>query len=514
MNNPTVIRSLVIYAICVPLAIVLGFLLTDPEDQSTKLVLILLFFLLMLPLLFKWYHAWLITICSTSMSLGFLPGFLPAWMLVACIGFAIAIGHYALNRERKFLEAPSVTYSLVFLSIVVAVTAKFRGGVGFHAFGDESVGGKRYFWIWFAVVAYFVLISQRVPPSKRRFYTGLFLLGALTGFVSDFGSHLGPFAKVLAAFFPGIDAPVAWQSPVGNEAIARLGGAAVAAVGVAYFLVARYGLQGVLNFGKSWRLAIFIAAMLGTFVGGYRSAVIGFGLTLVLIFYFEGLLRSRLMPIAILALILVGGLMLAFSNQLPLSIQRSLAFLPLKLDPVAKMDAAASAEWRLQIWEFLIPQIPHYLLLGKGLSLDFNDMAMYKTLGNQQVGGDVGGVFTLAGDYHSGPLSVIIPFGIWGCIGFLWFLFASIKVLWANYKYGDPEIRKINTFLLSYFISKSLMFIIIFGGFYTDLFSFICIIGFSISLNGGVAKPEVKTEPQMAFNRGRLLSMRPTVMSS
>jgi hypothetical protein len=142
-------------------------------------------------------------------------------------------------------------------------------------------------------------------------------------------------------------------------------------------------------------------------------------------------------------------------------------------------------------------------------------MAMYLSLGNQQAMGEVGGGLALAGDYHNGPLSLIIPFGIWGVITFLWFLAASIKVLWANYKYGAPELHKTNTFLLSYFIAKSIFFLFVFGGFYGDLGAFVGLVGFAISLNGGVAKPVlVEERPRVVFNRFRPLPMGKPVASS
>src|SRR6185312_8823710 len=115
----------------------------------------------------------------------FLPGLFPLWIPVAGLAFLIALGHYALSRDRKFLVAGSVGSSLVFLSIVVLVTAKFRGGLGFHSFGDEAVGGKRYLWIWMAIIGYFALTSQAIPPQKRKFYSMLFLLGALTSAMSN-----------------------------------------------------------------------------------------------------------------------------------------------------------------------------------------------------------------------------------------------------------------------------------------------------------------------------------------
>ena len=37
----------------------------------------------------------------------------------------------------------------------------------------------------------------------------------------------------------------------------------------------------------------------------------------------------------------------------------------------------------------------------------------------------------LAGDYHNGPLSILMPFGMFGAIAFLWLLGAGLKVLYA-----------------------------------------------------------------------------------
>lgn len=514
LNDASAARSLIIYAICLPLAIFLGFLLTDPLDKSNDITFALLFFLLLLPLLFRWYHAWLITIWNMAITFILIPGYLPGWMPMACIAFAIAVGHYVLNRQRKFLEAPSVTWSLVVLGLVVAITAKFRGGIGFHALGDETVGGKRYFLIWVAILGYFALISQPIPLEKRKRYTALFLLGAVTAVFFDV-APLVPAFHFLYIFFPSGNSSSAntIQSPGAMQSLERFGSLATACVGMVYALVARYGIEGILNMRRIWRPIAFFSFLLLTGFGGFRSIIIAIGMTLALVFYFEGLMRSRLMPIALLGVLLVGGLTVTFSESLPLPVQRCLAFLPVKISPTARLSAETSTEWRLEIWQYLLPQVPQYLLLGKGLTFDANDMASYQSLGNQQVGGDVGGGFTLAGDYHSGPLSLVIPFGIWGTFAFLWFLYASIKVLWKNHKYGDPDIRHANTLLLSYFISKTIVFFVIFGGFYSELESFIGIIGFSIALNGGVAKPAPVVE-ENTVKQFQPLRLRRPVLSS
>jgi hypothetical protein len=261
-----------------------------------------------------------------------------------------------------------------------------------------------------------------------------------------------------------------------------------------------------MNMRKLWRPALFFSAIILSMYGGFRSMFLLIVATLGLMFFLEGLHRTQMLPVAFLGLFLCAGVVFTMSEHLPRTFQRCIAFLPVKISDAAKESAVTSSDWRIEIWESVIPQIPKYLWLGKGLGIDLQDLASYYQLGNQQVGGEVGGGLTASGDYHNGPLSLIIQFGIWGVIAFFWFLGASVKVLWANYKYGDPDARHINTFLLAHFIAKIVIFFFVFGGFYSDVMTFTGIIGLSVSLNGGVAKkPAPVARPKVEFNRFRPL---------
>jgi hypothetical protein len=73
-------------------------------------------------------------------------------------------------------------------------------------------------------------------------------------------------------------------------------------------------------------------------------------------------------------------------------------------------------------------------------------------------------------------------------IAFLWFVVAGMKALWNNYRYGDAELRTINTFLLANFIVRVLMFFFIVGGLTSDICFFVGALGLSIALNNGVAR--------------------------
>ena len=94
----------------------------------------------------------------------------------------------------------------------------------------------------------------------------------------------------------------------------------------------------------------------------------------------------------------------------------------------------------------------------------------------------------LAGDYHSGPLSVIIPFGIGGVVAFLWVLIAGFRILLSNYRFGDARLRRINSVILAYYLAYCISFFLIFGAFNSQLFIFLGAAGLSISLNGGVKR--------------------------
>src|SRR5882724_11747360 len=148
---------------------------------------------------------------------------------------------------------------------------------------------------------------------------------------------------------------------------------------------------------------------------------------------------------------LAFALAIPFAQKLPFAVQRSLSFLPaVKVDLAAREEADSSAGWRVAMWNAVLPQVPGHLLLGKGYVMSQEDFAA-STSGFRVISEAEQGA-ALAGDYHSGPLSVVLTFGIWGAIAFLWFLTAAVRVLYANYRNGDPALRTINTLLLASFL--------------------------------------------------------------
>jgi hypothetical protein len=485
-NAFSLFRSLVIYSICLPLAILIGYLLATPNDPWTYSSLAILLMLMSFPLFLRWHYPWLLLSWNMVGGLYFLSGKPSFALIMTGVSFGISSLTFIMNRNLKFPYVPFLVRPLIFLSIVVILTAELRGGFGLHVLGSEDIGGKRYVLLLSGVAGFFALTAQSIPARKSSLYSGLYFLGGITAAVSNLASFIDPSFYFIFLFFPP---EVLSPSTIGSNTstIVRLSGLAVTSMTLIFWLLARYGLQGILDPRKYWRFLLFVFFVAMTLLGGFRSMAINIFLVCAVLFYFEGLMRTRLLPTILLAAILLSTVAIPFANKLPLAMQRSLTFLPLDLDPEAEMSSKDSTGWRLEMWSSVLPEVPKYLILGKGYGIDANDLDMLTRGMNRGEEGAAGAI--IAGDYHNGPLSIIIPFGILGVAGFVWFLAAGCRALYRNYRFGKQEQERINRFLLTFFIVKIIMFFLIVGSLYSDFFHFAGIVGLSVALNGGVRSP-------------------------
>jgi O-antigen ligase len=283
----------------------------------------------------------------------------------------------------------------------------------------------------------------------------------------------------------------------------RLASLSRMAYGVLFFMLARYGLKGVLSFTHFHRSLLFALMFVLSMTGGFRSALFTNVVVLALVFFLEGLHRTRWMVVALVAGLLSAAIVIPFARQLPDNIQRSLSFLPLNIDPMVKADADGSTEWRLAIWDAILPKVPEYLLLGKGYSLTMMD---YESLGpdspfraSAQANASLESL-AISNDFHSGPLSTVVCFGIWGCISILAIMFAALYIVYHNFRYGDPGLRTINTLFLAMVIERIVYFFFIFGAYDNDVGWFAQFAGLSVAFNWGVCQAKAKTAPAPLAN--------------
>jgi hypothetical protein len=499
-NTHAIIRTLIIYAVCVPLAVWIGFMLANPFDRSAYSYAGILVLILCTPLLLRWHHFLLVTTWNLGLTIFFLPGTPPIWLLMTALSLGISVLQRTVNSKAHFLSAPSITWPLIFFVAVVLFTAKLTGGIGLHSLGNDTAGGKSYILLLMGILGYFALTAQRIPPKRVKLYVSLFFLAGCTAVIGELASHVPSSLYFIFAFFPA-DFYSMDNAPGMVDFHARYAGLGSTGVAGFFFMLACYGPRGLFLSGRLWRPVVFGLFTIMIFFGGFRSAIILCGSTFFIQCYLERLHHTKVFPVFIFAGMIAVTLIIPFASKLPFTFQRALAFLPLKLDPVARNDAEGTEDWRLNIWKEALPLVPQYLLLGKGYALSENDVQTASTR-NFYRASDFETV-DIVGNYHSGPLSVVIPFGIWGVIAIFWFWIASLRALYLNYRYGDPGVQVVNIFLLAYFIAKIFGFLIIFGGLYGDMSGFAALIGLSVSINGGIRRPVAVKAPVMAEPQAR-----------
>ena len=485
-------RAVLTSALVISLALITGYLMTNPLSFVTLAGVGLMLFVICLPVLLRWHHVLLIGCWNAVLICFFLPGKPPLWVVLAVLSLGIAIVTRTLRDKSGFLHVRSITVSLVLLAIIVVATAGFRG-VGSQVFGSEQWGAKRYMGVLAAILGYFALTAQAIPSARAKWLAGLFFLSGVTAIFSDLAFAGGPAFYFLFLLFP---TDVAFHQATTADTLKRFSGLAWMAQAGNSFMLMRYGIRGLLDVHRPWRLMVFIGLFLLGLFGGFRSSIILLGILFLTQFWFEGLLRTKWFPIAVLATLLVVAVLVGYAEKLPLSIQRSLSFLPINVHPAARQDALGSLDWRLQMWRVVLPEVPQYLWLGKGYTFSGTDYMLVQEAIRR-------GMFTsyedtlVSGNYHNGLLTLIIPFGLPGTVAFAVFIFAGWRVLLRNYLFGLAELQSVNTFLIAYFMARLIFYVVFYGQFDLDLMVFTGVVGLSISLNGGVKSPSYPQSPPL-----------------
>ncbi|MDB6109910.1 MAG: O-Antigen ligase [Pedosphaera sp.] len=483
------------YGVCLPLAVLIGYFLAEPLESGSVAVVILVLAVLSIPLLMRWHHVLLLASWNAVCLLFFLPGNPSLCLAMTFVSLFFSLLDRSIGRNQGLFAVRSVALSLAVLAGVVVITAFATGGLGLRSMGSSTFGGKRYFLLIGGILGYFALAGRRIDPHKVNWYVAVFFLSALVVGVGYLAALSG--VDFVAAMFPVEDAFSESKDVIAEQGdMFRLGSLIPAVIGVVCYMLARYGVRGLFDLKRPWRLVIFALAMFAGLACGFRSALVLVCLTFLSVFYWEGLCRPRYLLMLLGGALLASALILPFAHKMPLAMQRTLSFLPINVDIGARNDAEGSTAWRFEIWRQVLPDIPKYFFKGKGYTIDPGDLYMSIVSGFAgNKAGENSGV--VSGDYHSGPLSVIIPFGIFGVAAFVWFLSASVRFLYQKYRFGDPALHNINTFLLAFFIVRIFGFVFLFGSLYSEMFMFTGLIGFSVSLNSGLGRLAKSTEPDL-----------------
>lgn len=468
---------------CVVSAVLAGLLLASPDSLPSIGVLACFLMLLAFPLIARWYHPLLVATWNAAITPYFLPGSPYLWMVFAMIGLVVAMVLRAVYPERKFLPTHGVSASLIILALLVVATAA-SSGLGARLLGSDVYGGKKCFSVLAAIAGFFVLVSQPIPPNRAKLYVALFFFTGVTALISNIALMSQGKLYFLYYLFPV--SPAIYQlsdiTP-GMIGISRVAGGLLASAAVVSGTLALYGVRGVLDLTRPWRFFLFALGVVLAMLSGFRISLLYIGLATAIMFVLEGLHKSVWLLIAVAVLGLSALLIMPNTERLPLAMQRSLCWLPVKVDPIVQRDAENSLVWRVRMWEDLLPEMRKHIFWGKGFAI--NAQEWHFAFEHRWRGGmSEHELAMVSGDYHNGILALVIPLGIWGLLSFIWFLLASIRVLYKNWRYGADHLRTINCALLAFFLAHSIIYFAAFGAPDLDLCKFTGLVGLGIALNG------------------------------
>lgn len=515
VNSTALFRTLVVYAICVPLAIAVGYSLTsvtNSYDYGSYALIGGLVALLVLPLLMRWHYWLLVFSWSSPIVLFFLPVQLEMFLFMVAVSLTISVIERILDRNKQFITPSVMAWPLLALLGVIVTTAEMTGGLGFHTLGSDVYGGKKYITMIFGVLSFFAITARTIPENRANLYIFLYFFGGFLNFISDFYAVTPQNLRFIFLPFPGM---VRSTDSMGNAQMelgeTRMFGISIAAGAVFFWMLARYGIREIFLSGKIWRPVVLAVSFVLIFAGGFRSYIISSAGLFVILFFLEKMHRSALMLPLILLGIMGSVALVPMSRHLPHTFQRALAFLPLDIDPMIRSDAEGSTQWRLNMWSAILPQVPKYLLLGKGFTFTARDFNNY--MGPNATFNDIidpsQDPLVLSSDFHSGPLTVLIPFGIWGAIAYLWFMAAGFWVVWRNYRYGLPSLSHVNLMFYAFYIVKLFTFFVVFGAAVNDVANFGGLVGLSVALNHGVRGPQKQPKPNPIINQNPRLGLPP-----
>jgi hypothetical protein len=418
--------------------------------------------------------------------------------LSVLLTFGVFIVFIALRRmpiEMRF----GLLDGFVLLNLGYLATVYLRNPVGTAALGSAMVGGRPYFEIVIAVLAYLVLTWVRLTPRTARVLPCLIafpliavsILSALTHLIPQ----LGPIASVVYSDVEISDDDGKQQGDGPNEfdRVVSLGVAAEAGTSV---LFSYFSPLSLLNPARLTRFVMFSLVCLCFEVAGYRNGVAMLIASGALAAYLRGGLREALPTLACVLTIVLGLVGVQSTGlHLPLTAQRALSFLPGQWDYEAKADAEGSSEWRFYMWRQALTtdEFIKNKLLGDGFGFSASELQIMEQEtpdgGSPFIGGDRQEKQQIQGAFHSGPISAIRCVGYVGLV-----LYLVLSFVAAFYAWGLIRTTAATPFFpLALFIGISVIYepikyIFIFGGYESDFPRTIFLCGMLRLLAGGFSR--------------------------
>jgi hypothetical protein len=393
-------------------------------------------------------------------------------VVMAVAGCFLVLKAFKIIRRKP---KTTTTDLLLVLMLVYLVTVFVRNPVGVQALGSEKVGGRPYVNVVIACFAYWVLARASLTQWQARFAPLLMAVGqAAEGFLNIFVARFPQTSPVIATFYTGVttadyEATDVWRSPVGDSSGRQ---PHLSAIGLPFanLLMAYYRPLTLINPMYVVRFLGFMVVLTLVALSGFRSAMVSVLAYFAIHSYVRrgwgDVIRTAVIGVPLLALVItMHGLLFT----LPLSIQRTLSFLPGRWDYVAIAEAKGSSQWRFDMWEQMLftDKYIDSKWLGDGFGFTRRQFDVMRALSVRTMNTqEVQETYMISGGVHSGPISTIRYVGYVGLVIYLVLLSAIARDAWRLIQRSkSTPIFSLALFIGIPMVWEPLHFVLIFGGY-------------------------------------------------
>jgi len=317
---------------------------------------------------------------------------------------------------------------LIYINLAYLGIVFLRNPVGFWAMQSSMVGGRPYFEIALAFAAFLILSRVQISDHIARIFPFFFIIPAWTvGLLDSFTRLFPQFSQPLSMMYSGVGGrgvggAIEQEARIGETRLDSLQWAGSSTV---LALCAKYNPTTLISPIYPFRALLLGLGMLAIFLSGFRSVILFAMVALLLSAILRGNLKDLWLAgaallVGLVTLITVQGSLL----QLPLTVQRTLAWLPGDWSEEAKSLGDDSTRWRVEMWQWAWndDRILKDRIWGQGFGLSLDDMSLIAASmmagqgGASLLGGSDRENFMITGTFHSGPLSTIKYIGVVGLV--------------------------------------------------------------------------------------------------
>lgn len=421
-------------------------------------------------------------------------------IMAAFVAFLMLVALKVIRRKPKYGFADYLLFAL----LIYLAIAFLRNPVGTSTTNSVRIGGRPYFNVAIACMAYWILCRATLAPRLGTIpiwvaLASNYLAGALSA-ISQLVPRTLPFLSQLYSGVVGVEAlnavPGTFQ-PEEDPARKRL---------IYLEQIGTFTIQGLLAFCRPstlinplyfGRFLCLLAASFLQLLSGFRSSILTtLGWTALAAWLrdgFQSVVRLALVGGFVLILVILGQ---GRIFNLPFPAQRALSFLPGLWDPMAVADAKSSTEWRVEMWNQYLKsnKYVHNHFLGDGFGflkrdLDMANSPLLRGPSEYQE------TAMIVGNVHNGPLSAIKVVGYVGLVAYLLLFAVVARLAWKTiHRAQGTQFLPVALFMGLPTIFHPFAFIVIFGAFEHDFPTTIFNLGMLKVLNRSLDEYQPKEE--------------------